>query len=97
MPWKYSSVTEMTFRTDESLMLTTNSLPMEGMMLRTACGSTTVTIVCQCVMPMERAASVCPRSMEMMPPRTISAMYAPVLMEMISMAACSVGSCGPPM
>jgi len=72
--WKYSSVTEMTFSTLESLMLTTNSLPIEGMMLRIACGSTTEVIVCQCVMPIERAASVWPRSIEMMPPRTISAM-----------------------
>ena len=38
-------------------------------------------------MPMALAPSVCPGSMEMMPPRTLSAMYAPVFMETMSIAA----------
>ncbi len=38
-------------------------------------------------MPMAFAPSVCPAGMEMMPPRTDSAMYAPVLMDTTSRAA----------
>ncbi len=72
-------------------MFTTNSLPMEGMMLRTAWGRTTLTMLCQWVMPMAVAASFCPTSTLMMPPRMISAMYAPVLMETMKMAAGSTG------
>lgn len=36
-------------------------------------------IVCPCVIPRERPASVCPALMDKIPPRTISAMYAPLL------------------
>ena len=88
---KNSSLTEITLSTLESLILTTNSLPMEGMMLRTACGRTTCTMLCQCVMPMAQAASFWPLGTLMMPPRTISAMYAPVLTDTISTAATSTG------
>ena len=56
------------------------------MMLRSACGSTTFVIVCQCVMPIAMAPSVWPRSTEIIPPRTDSAMYAPVLIETTMMA-----------
>ena len=38
-------------------------------------------------MPMALAPSVWPGSIEMMPPRTLSAMYAPVFMETMSIAA----------
>ena len=62
-------------------MLTISSLPTLGRILRMACGSTTVVIVCQWVMPMACAASNWPLSTEKMPPRMISAMYAPVLIE----------------
>ena len=57
------------------------------MMLRRACGMMTLVIVCTCVMPMAFAPSVWPGSMEMMPPRTDSAIYAPVLIETMRMAA----------
>ena len=77
----------MTLSTLESLMLTMNSLPTDGRILRMACGRTTVVIVCQWVMPMACAASNWPLSTETMPPRMISAIYAPVLMEMMKIAA----------
>ena len=64
----------MTFRTEVSLMLMTNSLLTEGRMLRMTCGMMTLNIVCEWVMPMLMAPSNWPLSMEMMPPRTISAM-----------------------
>ena len=52
-----------------------------------ACGRMTLVMVWKCVMPMAFAPSVWPGSMEMMPPRTDSAIYAPVLMETIRMDA----------
>ena len=63
----------MTFRTEVSLMLMTNSLLTDGRMLRMTCGMMTLNMVCAWVMPMDIAPSNWPRSMEMMPPRTISA------------------------
>ena len=42
-------------------------------------------IVCEWVMPMDIAPSNWPRSTDMMPPRTISAIYAPVFMDTMSM------------
>ena len=56
-------------------------------MLRMACGSMTLVMVWKWFMPMLLAPSVWPGSMEMMPPRTLSAIYAPVLMETIRMDA----------
>src|SRR5882757_543497 len=52
------------------------SLPVGGMITRMACGSTTRRSACGRDMPSALAASVCPCSTELMPPRTISAMYA---------------------
>ena len=74
LDWKNSSVTEMALSTEESLMLTTNSLPMAGKAFLTPCGSTTWNIVCAGVMPMLRAASVWPTSTDWSPERRISAM-----------------------
>src|SRR5690606_36478370 len=52
------------------------SLPVGGMRMRIACGSTTRRMVCSHDMPRAVAASSWPRSTERMPARTISAMYA---------------------
>ena len=73
----------MTLSTEVSLILMTNSLLTEGRMLRMTWGMITLSMVCEWVMPMLIAPSNCPLSMEMMPPRTISAMYAPVFIETI--------------
>ena len=68
-------------------MLMTNSLATLGIMLRNACGKTMLNMVWEWVIPMASAPSNCPLSMEMIPPRTISAMYAPVFIDtMISPA-----------
>ena len=50
------------------------SLPVGGMMIRMAWGSTIRRRVCTLVMPRDWAASVWPSSTEMMPALTISAM-----------------------
>ena len=50
------------------------SLPVGGMMIRMAWGSTIRRSVWALVMPSDLAASVWPSSTEMMPARTISAM-----------------------
>ena len=63
----------MALSTEESLMFTTNSLPMAGKEFFTAWGSTTMNMVCMALMPMLRAASVWPRSTLWMPARMISA------------------------
>ncbi len=55
------------------------SLPVGGMITLIACGSTMRRIVWARVMPSALAASVWPSSTEMIPARTISAMYAPSL------------------
>ena len=60
--------------TEVSLMLMIRLLPIWGMMLRRAWGRITPVMVCTWVMPMARAPSVWPGSMERMPPRTDSAM-----------------------
>ena len=60
------------------------------------CGIMTLNMVCACVIPMDMAPSNWPRSMEMMPPRTISAMYAPVLMDTMRMPDGMSGSVSPP-
>ena len=64
----------MTDSTEVSLMLMIKLLPIWGTMLRSACGRTTWSMVCQWVIPMAMAPSVWPGSMETMPPRTVSAM-----------------------
>ena len=88
---KNSSTVPMTESTQVSLMLMIRLLPICGMMLRSACGSTTCSMVCTCVMPMALAPSVCPGSTDSTPPRTVSAMYAPVLIDTITSAAGSIG------
>ena len=45
----------------------------------TACGIITSFIACLSVIPRERAASIWPLSTDLMPARTISALYAPLL------------------
>ena len=57
-------------------------------MMRMAWGRMTLVMVWKCVMPMAFAPSVWPGSMETMPPRTVSAMYAPVLMDTMKKPAC---------
>ena len=52
-----------------------------------AWGRTTFIMVCPWVIPIECAASNCPLSIDRMPPRTISAMYAPVLIDTIAKPA----------
>ena len=59
--------------TEVSLIMVTNSLPMAGRMFLIACGITMCSIVCPPVMPMERAASLCPTSTAWMPERMTSA------------------------
>ena len=54
-------------------MLMIKLLPIWGMMFRRAWGRMTLVMVCTWVMPMALAPSVWPGSMEMMPPRTDSA------------------------
>ena len=73
--------------TEVSFTLIMKLLPICGMMLRMACGSMTLVMVWKWFMPMALAPSVWPGSMEIMPPLTLSAMYAPVLMETMSIAA----------
>ena len=63
------------------------SLPVGGTITRIACGSTILRSVWPRVMPIDCAASVWPSSTAMMPPRTISAMYAPSLSAKPSTAA----------
>ena len=75
----------MTLSTEVSLILITNSLLTDGRMLRSTCGMITRSMVCPCDIPMLIAPSNWPRSIEMMPPRTISAIYAPVLIDTIRM------------
>ena len=69
---------------EESLMLMMNSLPMAGSEFLMACGKTTLRMACQCVMPSERAASICPASTARMPPRSTSARYAVELSETVT-------------
>ena len=59
--------------------MATNSLHMAGSTFLNACGSTMRVIVWLAERPRERAASVWPRSMDWMPERKISDMYAPEL------------------
>ena len=81
------SDTPTTQRTDESLMLMMNSLPMAGSEFLMACGKTTLRMACQCVMPSERAASIWPASTARMPPRRTSARYAVELRETVTRPA----------
>ena len=69
-----NSVKEMMNMTEVSLMLMMKLLPIWGRMFRMAWGRITLVMVCTWVMPMALAPSVWPGSMEMMPPRTLSAM-----------------------
>ena len=78
------SDTPSTHSTEESLMLMMNSLPMAGSEFLMACGKTTLRMACQCVMPSERAASICPASTARMPPRSTSARYAVELSETVT-------------
>ena len=59
--------------TEVSFTLMMKLLPIWGMILRKAWGRITLVMVCQWFMPMALAPSVWPGSMEMMPPRTDSA------------------------
>ena len=61
----------------ESLIIAMNSLPMAGVTIRIACGSTTRRIVSRSVMPIDCAASIWPRGIAWIPARKISVMYAP--------------------
>ncbi len=65
--WMVSSDTSAEF-----LISAMNSLPSGGIMRTTACGSTTLRIAWPEDMPMERAASICPLSIDWIAPRTIS-------------------------
>ena len=69
----------ITLSSDVFLSIEIVSLPVGGMITRIACGSTIFRIVCRRVIPSDIAASVCPSGTEMIPARTISAMYAPSL------------------
>ena len=61
----------------ESLIIAMNSLPMAGVMIRTACGRMIRRIVMRSVMPSADAASIWPRGTAWIPARKISVMYAP--------------------
>ena len=82
-----NSTKPMTNITEVSLILIIKLLPIWGMMFRSAWGMMTFTMVCTWVMPMALAPSVWPGSIEIIPPRTLSAMYAPVFMETMMKAA----------
>ncbi len=69
-----SSVAAMTLPIEVVLSMATTSLPVGGMMQRSACGRTIRRSVCSRCMPSASAASVWPWSTEAIPPRTISAM-----------------------
>ncbi len=71
-----SSGTAATKASDDVFSIEMVSLPVGGMITRIACGRTIRRITCSRVMPSACAASVWPCSTEMMPARTISAMYA---------------------
>jgi hypothetical protein len=67
-------VNATTLASEVFLSIEMTSLPVGGMMTRTAWGRTTSRIVCSRDRPTAWAASVCPSSTEMIPARTISAM-----------------------
>ncbi len=69
-----SSVTPITDAIEVPLSMLMKSLPVGGMITRIACGSTIRRSVMAGVMPIDFAASVCPRSTLFRPARTISAM-----------------------
>ena len=56
---------------------------MAGMEFFTAWGKTTLIMLCQLLIPRERAASVWPRSIAWMPPRRTSVRYAVELRETV--------------
>ena len=64
----------MTITSEVVLSMEMVSLPVGGMMIRMAWGSTMRRRVVALLMPRDCAASVWPSSTEMMPARTISAM-----------------------
>ena len=57
---------------DEFLISAMNSLPSGGIMRTTACGMTIWRIAMRGGMPSDRAASIWPRSIDWIAPRTIS-------------------------
>ena len=67
----------MTDRMDVSFSVMMNWLMMEGIIVRMACGSTTLAMAFQYDRPRLRAASIWPLSTLSIPARIISAMYAP--------------------
>ena len=92
-----SSNTPTTEQMELSLMMATNSLPSAGRMLRNACGSTMRVMVCPCVSPRLRPASVWPTSTAEMPARMISATYPVELNAMATITAAGNGSSTMPM
>ncbi len=60
-----------------SFIIAMNSLPVGGMMTRSACGSTMRRIFCRYVIPNASAASDWPWETDWIPARKISVMYAP--------------------
>ncbi|MNT45115.1 hypothetical protein D3C72_1816770 [compost metagenome] len=70
--WMVSSDTRAEF-----LISAMNSLPSGGIMRTMACGRMTEVMAWPDDMPMERAASIWPLSMDWMAPRTTSETYAP--------------------
>ena len=68
--------TRTTLASEVFFSIEITSLPVGGMITRIACGSTIRRIVWIRDMPSDCAASDCPSATEMMPARTISAMYA---------------------
>ena len=77
----------MTLTMDVVFSIEIASLPVGGTITRMACGSTMWRIVCSRVIPSAWAASDWPVSTEMIPARTISAMYAASLSASPSVAA----------
>ena len=72
-----SNTPPRTIASDVFLSIEMVSLPVGGTITRIACGSTISRMIWSRLIPSDCAASVCPSSTEMMPARTISAMYAP--------------------
>ena len=64
----------MTETSEVSLSMAMHSLPTGGTMVRSACGSTTKSMVCTLLKPSEREASVWPLGTAMMPALNTSPM-----------------------
>src|SRR5699024_7713755 len=70
------SVAAITVTSEESFNKAIHSFPKGGTILRNAWGNTICRIARPCGIPIDLAASICPLSIELIPARIISALYA---------------------